>query len=674
MKLHGVCVTAIAALLVMSSAQAQTAASSASGVLTYNASFFADARPNTAYDMIQRVPGFTFDDGDSKRGFAGTAGNVLIDGQRPTSKSDDLQSILQRVPASDVDHIEVIRGGESGMDMHGHTVIANVVRKTADSTKIVAQVANNFWLIDHHSVPSASLEFTKHTGKSIFEASIKRFANYDDSVGRGHITKTDIATGKVTEGGVHSAGRGAGTSLTAAATVPLFSGLFKANLSLQESPFHSVVAYYYPTGTQRIPDDSSDRTGELGLHWNGDIGATHLETLVLQRLEHNTDVNGSFQPGLDQLFKSRNNTGETIARATLRYNPLQSLTLEGGAEGAFNFLDGKSSYLENGVIIPLPSGNARVTEKRGEVFAKGTWKFAPDWILETGARFEFSKISETGLTAQSRSFFYPKPRAVLTWNINPKNQIRLRYERVVGQLDFGNFIATSNLGGTGLSAGNPDLKPDQRDQFEASYEWHFWDKGAIVASYLHEQIKDVSDQIPIYTKTGAFDAPGNIGNGRNDEIHLEMTLPLDRLGLTNGLLKTTNVFRFSHVTDPVTGHSRGISFQRPREIQVTLTQDIDSLKSTWGVTYVNGWKERSYLLTQTRIRSVNPPYLEAWWEYKPTPEWSLRFEVDNIGRFVYASKYERYSGPRNTSPLSQTEYRTIKSQPRIYVQIRKTFG
>ena len=189
------------------------------------------------------------------------------------------------------------------------------------------------------------------------------------------------------------------------------------------------------------------------------------------------------------------------------------------------FSDGKSSYLENGVIIPLPSGNARVTEKRGEVFAKGTWKFAPDWILETGARFEFSKISETGLTAQSRSFFYPKPRAVLTWNINPKNQIRLRYERVVGQLDFGNFIATSNLGGTGLSAGNPDLKPDQRDQFEASYEWHFWDKGAIVASYLHEQIKDVSDQIPIYTKTGAFDAPGNIGNGRNDEIHLEMTLP-----------------------------------------------------------------------------------------------------------------------------------------------------
>ncbi|HEX7726063.1 MAG TPA: Plug domain-containing protein, partial [Rhizomicrobium sp.] len=80
-------------------------------VLVYQATYFADARPNTAYDMIQRLPAFTFDDGNSERGFAGTAGNVLIDGQRPTSKSDDLQSVLTRIPASNVERIEIIRGG-----------------------------------------------------------------------------------------------------------------------------------------------------------------------------------------------------------------------------------------------------------------------------------------------------------------------------------------------------------------------------------------------------------------------------------------------------------------------------------------------------------------------------------------------------------------------------------
>src|SRR5258707_7461820 len=72
------------------------------GISVYPASFFADARPATAYDMVSRLPGFAFDNGLSARGFAGTAGNVLVDGARPTAKTDDLNSILTRIAASSV--------------------------------------------------------------------------------------------------------------------------------------------------------------------------------------------------------------------------------------------------------------------------------------------------------------------------------------------------------------------------------------------------------------------------------------------------------------------------------------------------------------------------------------------------------------------------------------------
>src|SRR5438105_4785656 len=65
------------------------------GISTYPAAFFSDSRPATAYDMIGRVPGFAFDNGlsTSVRGFAGSAGNVLVNGSRPTAKTDDLNSI-----------------------------------------------------------------------------------------------------------------------------------------------------------------------------------------------------------------------------------------------------------------------------------------------------------------------------------------------------------------------------------------------------------------------------------------------------------------------------------------------------------------------------------------------------------------------------------------------------
>ncbi|WP_304179724.1 Plug domain-containing protein, partial [Phenylobacterium aquaticum] len=107
------------------------------GISTYPASFFAASGANTAADMVSRLPGFSLDSGDSVRGFEGAAGNVLIDGSRPASKTDNLDEILRRIPANRVDHIEVIRGGAPGIDMQGKSILANVVRTKTSGLQIV---------------------------------------------------------------------------------------------------------------------------------------------------------------------------------------------------------------------------------------------------------------------------------------------------------------------------------------------------------------------------------------------------------------------------------------------------------------------------------------------------------------------------------------------------------
>ena len=86
-----------AALLLAAPALAQPAAEAPpveASVTSYPPAFFAEYRPTTAMDMIGRLPGFTFDAGTDARGFAGTAGNVLIDGERPPSRNDSLDAIL----------------------------------------------------------------------------------------------------------------------------------------------------------------------------------------------------------------------------------------------------------------------------------------------------------------------------------------------------------------------------------------------------------------------------------------------------------------------------------------------------------------------------------------------------------------------------------------------------
>ena len=661
-----------AVLLAAPCAQSQPAPS---GVLTYDAAFFADARPNTAYDMLDRLPGFTFDDGNTARGFAGTAGNVLIDGQRPTSKSDDLQSILLRIPASDVERIDLIRGGAPGIDMQGQTVVANIIRKTGSSTRYVLDVEDNIFQ-DGHTVPGANLTFTKHSGERTYEASIARYISFDDSVGWGTHTFTDLTNGSVVSQRAHTTGHGSGGGFTGATTLPAYGGTFKANLALQDIPFYSTADYFGAPGNRHISDVSVGRNAELGLHWNGPIGPLDDETLFLERVGFSKDVNASDQLGGDDaIFRASSTTDETILRETVRHPFAGGLTLAGGGEAAYNSLEGVTSFVLNGSSVPLPSATPHVDEKRGEIFGQGNWKLSDQWMFEAGARLEFSTIGERSDTVLSRNFFYPKPRAVLTWTPDAESQLRLRYELAVGQLDFSNFVASGNLGGSGVTAGNSALRPDQHTQYEVSYERHFWGKGAAVLTVLHEQIADVVDLVPVSGPNGVvFDAPGNIGNGRNDQIDLELTLPLDKLGLPNGLFKSTNIFRLSSVRDPVTGENRVISGERPQDIELSLKQDIASLKSTWDVFYYNGWDEKYFRLEQTQHRRLIPPFVGVYWEYKPTPSWSFHVELDNLGRFVYENQYFNYAGPRDVSPLVSIEERAITSQPRLYIQIRKTFG
>lgn len=666
--------TAAAALLIVLpvSAVAEPALVSVDGTITHYApGFFSDAHPNTAYDMVSRLPGFAFDDGGTARGYAGNAGNVVIDGERPVAKTDDLQAILRRIPASDVARIDVIHGSAPGIDMHGQSVIANVVRKSAASTTIVAGASANIWATGH-TTQDYKLEYTSSNDGWLYEGSLERFANFDDSVGSGSHVVTDAA-GNVTRQHAQNTGAGEGYRITGAVTMPFLSGQFKTNLTLEQSPFNSSLTYTLPGYRADVVDQNAARKAELGLRWTRHWQDFGINALFLQRLGHTTDRNLSRAPGDFEQFSSRNDTGESIARVRLNYTGVKNLTIEGGGEAVFNYLDGISAYDSNGVNVPLPGGNAYVSERRGEVFSDATWQFAPEWSLLAGIRAEFSTISETGAVKQTRSLFYPKPRAVLSYTPREGTQWRLRVERVVGQLDFSNFVASSNLATSGVSAGNADLLPDDHMQYALSYERHFWKDGAVVVTLLHDEISDAVDHVPIVTQTGIFDAPGNIGNATDNEIDIEATLPLDRIGIPHGLIKMSNIWRDSTVTDPVTGQTRRLSNQRPHAIQVSLSQDLQRWHSTWGIDFDDVWDQSYWRVQQYEHDQVNPPYLQAYWEYKPESGWALRFEADNIVPYYYKQDVVTYAGLRSLSPVAQTEEIAIRSRPRIFISIRKTW-
>jgi outer membrane receptor for ferrienterochelin and colicins len=115
-------------LLIAAPANAQSTVTPPSAPTTFPESFFAPYTPVTAFDMVNRVPGFSFRDGGGARGFGVNAGNVVINGARPTIKSETLESVLI-IPATSVARIEIIDQALAGLGR-----LANVVLKSSAKT------------------------------------------------------------------------------------------------------------------------------------------------------------------------------------------------------------------------------------------------------------------------------------------------------------------------------------------------------------------------------------------------------------------------------------------------------------------------------------------------------------------------------------------------------------
>jgi hypothetical protein len=96
-------------------------------IVSFEVSFFDRYQPSTALEIVNQVPGFVLNDGDSQRGFGGAVGNVLINDRRPSAKQDPPSQILSRIPASQVERVELIRGQVRSIDLQGHSIVANVI-------------------------------------------------------------------------------------------------------------------------------------------------------------------------------------------------------------------------------------------------------------------------------------------------------------------------------------------------------------------------------------------------------------------------------------------------------------------------------------------------------------------------------------------------------------------
>jgi hypothetical protein len=186
------------------------------------------------------------------------------------------------------------------------------------------------------------------------------------------------------------------------------------------------------------------------------------------------------------------------------------------------------------------------------------------------------------------------------------------------------------------------------------------------------EITDVIDRAPIRASDGTFfDAPANIGDGTEDDFLANITLPLDKLGLKGAQIRGDYTRRLSEVIDPTTHRPRPISGEHPNDWDFHFSQPVGDF--IYGLDIGGGWQQRYYRFNQVEIDKLQS-YVTPYWEWKPNPKFSFRFELDNVTARPFKHVYENWDGPRTGLAPNNVEQRTYKPGRVFYFRVRKIFG
>ncbi|WP_158093701.1 TonB-dependent receptor plug domain-containing protein [Erythrobacter sanguineus] len=603
---------------------------------------FARFAPRSALDMARQVPGFSIRAGDGARGLGQADTNVLINGRRISGKSNGPVEALQRIPVEDVVRLELVDG--ASLDIGGLSgQVLNVVTSSS------GRIAGQFRLAPQFRSKGTPGQFLDGSvaiagggAKTDWTLALENDSNRrgDQGIERvfdGAGALIDIRDEKANFNSDRVGLSGSFTRIADNGNVLNLTGqvqgfIFReTELSQQAGPGFAVDR----VRTFRNREDEFNF--ELGADYQFAVGPGQLKLIGYHRYEDSPFVSLVLTEFADDsapqgsAFTRDADEGETILRS--EYNiAAAGGNLVAAVEGVRNFLD-IASALEvrdgAGVLRPvvLPGASARVDEDRADAGLTYSRPLLPSLQLQLSAGGEYSRISQSGPLGQTRSFWRPKGFAALDWKASPALNLAGRVERVVGQLNFFDFIATVDLNQEREDVTNADLVPPQSWNYEIEASLRLGALGNVNLLGFYEDITDIVDQIPI---AGGGQAPGNLPSAQRYGITGDFTLLSDPIGWKGTRLDLSFALRDSDVIDPLIGNRRRLSSTVITEFRTDIRHDFGG--TAWAMGGNATWQDNapSVRLDEISLRTETFGFASMFVENKDVAGMTMRASAANL--------------------------------------------
>jgi hypothetical protein len=654
------------------------------GRKVYTPADFARYAPKTAQDMMQQLPGFQIRNSETLRGLGQATGNVLFNGQRPSTKSDDLQTLLSRIPAANVTRIEIVDGAT--LDIPGLSgQVANIVYNSTQALsgqfswtgEMRAHYADPLFTRGAVSVSGASGALQYELGLDNNQAG--RSAAGGPTLifnGAGAITETrnDVWTsnydapklsGKLTW-------TGAGGSLAH------LNGHYQRTYNPYDERGER-VSPGMPDRVRTVRQRSDTWNYEIGGDYEFGLGPGRLKAIGLRRFSHEpyleeviTDY-ADATPSIGDGYAQVGGLGETIARGEYSWKMLGGDWQLSG-EAAFNTLDNVARLGTLGAdgefaYAPFPGGTGGVTEDRYEALLSFGRPLTSTLSFQIVGGAEHSTITQTGANGLTRSFFRPKGTLSLAWKPSDTFDASLKIRRRVLQLSFYDFLARANLNDDTVNSGNTDLRPQQDWSYEGEINKKLGPWGSQQFRVVYRDVSDFVDIIPV----PGGEAIGNIDKSWAAAIVSTSTINFDPIGLKGLKLDATGVLQTSRLRDPFTGEKRQWRGFTTRQFFATLRHDIPSTDWAWGAEASHNYVKPRYRRTEVDRVWEGPWFAGLFVEHKDLLGLTVRADAGNL--LNARSRRERtiYTGLRGATPISAIESRDRLIGPIFSLSVRGNF-
>lgn len=488
--------------------------------LVFNAERDITSQTGVATDLLQKVPQVSVDVDGNVELQGSTNILFLIDGKPSTIFGSNITDVLQAIPASEIKSIEVITNPGAKYDAQAAGGIINIILKHNNAQG----VNGNLSLTAGTIIQNGSFNITARKGKFGINAFVNGNARLATTTPTSSLrTSTDTATNTTailqqngssnfTRHGLQS---GVGFDWSISGHDDLSGGVNYHNFGNRSNGYVDQLQQtqnvaggpYFDTSTNNLVTSSfTQYSVDPSLDYKHDFGNKdhELEIGLDGSLAHNTSNAGNDQYLLPQdslTYGTRNDNPAKQNEYEMKVDYTQPLRndVSLGIGGKFSGYDISSTadarvwdpfnsdYLYNSAL----SNNLDYHQRVYAGYAELNFPITASLQARLGGRYERTEINSFYANAQKtidNGYNTFIPVVFLMQKIGETQTIKLNFTIRINRPDYSDldpFINTSDP--KNISSGNPSLRPEVWDRYEASYNKDLGKLGSFMVTLFYRQ-------------------------------------------------------------------------------------------------------------------------------------------------------------------------------------------